>query len=175
LGIFQRIFKMNNLISIKNVITKIYQIKESKVLIDKDLAILYGVETKVLKQAVRRNIERFPSDFMFELTKNEEESLRSQSVTLKGRGQHSKYLSFAFTEQGVAMLSSVLKSKEAIKVNISIMRAFVEMRKMISTHKELKKKIETMESKYDNQFKIVFDTIRQLLVEEEKTKRKIGF
>ena len=111
---------------------------------------------------------------MFELTGEEEKALRSQIVTLK-RGQHSKYSSFAFTEQGVAMLSSVLNSDRAIQVNILIMRAFTKLRQMLSTHKDLKKKIESMEKKYDKQFKIVFDAITQLLAEDEKPKKKIGF
>jgi len=134
-----------------------------------------GVETRTLKQAVRRNVKRFPDDFMFELSREEEVTLRSQTVTLKGRGRHSKYLSFAFTEQGVAMLSSVLKSERAIEVNIAIMRAFVEMRQLLSTHEELKRKIEEMESKYDKHFQVVFEAIRQLLAEEEKPTRRIGF
>ena len=166
---------MNSLISVKNVMAKIYLIRNHKVILDKDLSKLYGVETRTLKQAVRRNIKRFPEDFMFELSKDEEDLLRSQSVILKGKGQHSKYLSFAFTEQGVAMLSTVLKSDQAIEVNISIMRAFVEMRNMLSNHEELKQKIEDMESKYDEQFRMVFKTIRQLLTEDEKSERKIGF
>ena len=112
---------------------------------------------------------------MFELSREEEVTLRSQTVTLKGRGRHSKYLSFAFTEQGVAMLSSVLKSERAIEVNITIMRAFVKMRQLLSTHEELKKKIEEMESKYDEQFQMVSEPIRQLLAEEEKPTRRIGF
>ena len=129
----------------------------------------------MLKQAVRRNIKRFPEDFMFELTMKEEASLRSQFVTLGGKGKHSKYLSMAFTEQGVAMLSSVLNSDRAIQVNIQIMRAFNKLRQMLGTHKDLKKKIEKMESKYDEQFQIVFEAIKQLLEENEKPKRKIGF
>ena len=130
-------------------------------MLDQDLAELYGVKTKALKQAVRRNIKRFPPDFMFELTKEENQILRSQNVTLK-RGQHSKHLPFAFTEQGVAMLSSVLNSERAIQVNILIMRAFTRLRQMLSTHEELKGKIEAMERKYDEQFRVVFDAIKQL-------------
>ena len=118
---------------------KIYLIRGTKVMLDSDLAELYGVETRVLKQAVRRNISRFPADFMFELTKKEYQSLRSQDVILK-RGQHSKYPPFAFSEQGVAMLSSTLNSERAIQVNIQIMRAFIRLRQMIATHKDLKKK-----------------------------------
>jgi len=165
---------MTELVPIERIAGKIYLIRSIKVMLDRDLAELYGVETKVLKQAVRRNIDRFPTDFMFELTKKENQSLRSQNVTLK-RGQHSKYLPFAFTEQGVAMLSSVLKSERAIHVNIQIMRAFTQLRKMLSTHEDLKRKIESMEKKYDEQFQIVFEAIKQLLSEEDKPKKKIGF
>ena len=142
-------------------------------ILDRDLAELYGVETKVLKQAVRRNAKRFPVDFMFELKKEEEKTLRSQSVTLK-RGKHSKYLSFAFTEQGVAMLSSVLNSDRAIQVNIQIMRAFSKLREMLSTHEDLKEKMETMEKKYDQQFQVIFEAIKQLLETEAKPKKRIG-
>jgi phage regulator Rha-like protein len=165
---------MTTLVPIERIASKIYLIRGLKVMLDRDLAELYGVETKVLKQAVRRNIDRFPADFMFELTEEENQSLRSQNVTLK-RGQHSKYLPFAFTEQGVAMLSSVLKSDRAIHVNIQIMRAFTQLRQMLSTHKDLKRKIESMEKKYDQQFQVVFEAIKQLLSEEDKPKKKIGF
>lgn len=166
---------MENEISIETITGKIYLIGGRKIILDRDLAELYRVETRTLKQAVRRNIKRFPDDFMFELSKEEDGLLRSQTVILKGRGQHAKYRSFAFTEQGVAMLSSVLKSERAIEVNIAIMRAFVQMRQMLSSQAELKQKLEVMESKYDEQFRIVFDAIRQLLVKNEKPKRKIGF
>lgn len=166
---------MNEIIPIQTVTEKIYFIRDHKVILDRELAKLYGVEVRTLKQAVRRNIRRFPADFMFELTKQEDTSLRSQTVTIKGRGQHPKYLPFAFTEQGVAMLSSILKSERAIEVNIAIMRAFVQMRRMLATHEGLKKKIEEMESRYDEQFRVVFEAIRQLLTENEKPKRKIGF
>jgi len=142
-------------------------------MIDWDLAELYGVETKVLKQAVRRNIKRFPNDFMFDLTKDEFENLRSQIVTSSWGG--ARYLPMAFTEQGVAMLSSVLKSDRAIQVNIQIMRAFTQLRQMLSTHIDLKRKIESMEKKYDQQFQVVFEAIKQLLTEEDKSKKKIGF
>jgi hypothetical protein len=130
-------------------------------MLDRDLAALYGVENRVPKQAVRRNIDRFPFDFMFELSKKEYQSLRSQNVILR-RGQHSKYLSFVFTEQGVAMLSSVLKSNRAIQVNIQIMRVFIKLRQMYVSHEDLKRKIIAMERKYDKQFQIVFKTIKQL-------------
>jgi phage regulator Rha-like protein len=141
---------------------------------DRDLAELYGVETRVLKQAVNRNVSRFPADFMFRLSLEEQKSLRSQFVTSK-RFQHSKYLSFAFTEQGVAMLSSVLNSERAIQVNIHIMRAFTKLRQMLATHEDLRYKIEAMEQKYDQQFKVVFDAIKLLLEAENKPKPKIGF
>ncbi len=117
---------------------------------------------------------RFPRDFMFELTKEEEKALRSQNVTLK-RGQHSKYLSFAFTEQGVAMLSGVLNSLRAVQVNIEIMRAFVRIRQMLSAHKDLERRFDALEERYDEQFKVVFDAIRALMSEEEKPRKKIGF
>ena len=152
----------------------IYIIHGEKVMLDLDLAILYGVETRVLKQAVRRNIKRFPSDFMFELTQDEYRFLRSQFVTLK-RGQHSKYPPFAFTEQGVAMLSGILNSDRAIKVNIAIMRTFVQLRKLLQTHKELANKIDKLEQKYDKQFRIVFTALKQMIKEEEKPRPKIGF
>ena len=143
-------------------------------MLDHDLAEMYGVETRVLKQSVRRNIDRFPDDFMFELTKKEQDSLRSQTVILK-RGQHSKYPPFAFTEQGVAMLSSVLNSDRAITVNIAIIRTFTRLRTMIASHDDLKRKIEAMEKKYDQQFRIVFEAITQLIEEDEKPKKKIGY
>ncbi|NCU32075.1 MAG: ORF6N domain-containing protein [Candidatus Moranbacteria bacterium] len=152
----------------------IYMIRSHKVMLDSDLADLYGVEVKQLKRAVRRNISRFPEDFMFELTKEEYDSLRSQFGTLK-RGQHVKYFPFVFTEQGVAMLSSVLNSERAIQVNIAIMRTFTRFRSMIEAHKDLKKKIEDMEKKYDEQFKIVFRAFKELFEEPVKSKEPIGF
>lgn len=141
---------------------------------DRDLAVLYGVETKVLNQAVRRNIKRFPEDFMFQLNQKEAQVfLRSQFVTSSWGGTRKAPL--AFTEQGVAMLSSVLKSERAIQVNIQIIRTFTKLRQMLLTHKELKEKIEKMERKYDKQFRVVFDTIKLLLREDEKPKSAIGF
>jgi hypothetical protein len=139
-----------------------------------DLAELYGVETKVLMQAVRRNIDRFPQDFLFQLTDQEFTNLRSQIVTSSWGG--TRYLPYAFTEQGVAMLSSVLRSPRAIAVNIEIMRAFVRMRALIVTNRELAKKLAALEAKYDKQFKVVFQAIYDLMDEgEKKPKRKIGF
>ena len=167
---------MSNIVSQEIIETRIIFVRGKKVMLDKDLAQLYGVETKALKRAVKRNVDRFPDDFMFQLNKEEyDELLRYQFGTLK-RGQHSKYLPYAFTENGVAMLSSVLNSERAIKVNIQIMRTFTRLREMLMTHKDLKEKIEAMEKKYDYQFKIVFDAIKQLLEPPEKSqKKKIGF
>ena len=164
---------MTTSVPIERIANKIYFIRDTKVMLDRDLAELYGVEIKVLKQAVRRNIKRFPNDFMLELTKDEFENLRSQFVTSSWGG--ARYLPMVFTEQGVAMLSTVLKSDRAIQVNIQIMRAFTQLRQMLSTHKDLKRKIESMEKKYDQQFQVVFEAIKQLLTEEDKPKKKIGF
>jgi phage regulator Rha-like protein len=155
--------------------SKILFIRGKKVMLDRDLAPLYGVETKMLNRAVKRNTERFPEDFMFQLSKEEyTELLRCQFGTLK-RGQHSKYSPYAFTENGVAMLSSVLNSRRAIQVNIQIMRTFTKIREMIATHKELKQKIEEMEKKYDYQFKVVFDAIKQLVEPPQRPRKRIGF
>jgi hypothetical protein len=144
-------------------------------MLDADLAELYGVETRVLLQAVGRNQKRFPKDFMFRLSKEEYELLRSQIViSKKGRGGR-RYLPYAFTEQGVAMLSSVLRSEKAVQVNIEIMRTFVRLREMIATHKDLARKLEALERRYDAQFKVVFDAIRELMAPPEPKKRKIGF
>jgi len=171
----------DSIVPVESVASKIYFIRKEKVLLDSDLAELYGVATRVLKQAVRRNIERFPSDFMFQLTQEEAHSLRSQSVTLK-RGQHSKYLPFAFTEQGVAMLSSVLKSKSAIEVNITIMRTFVYPRKFISSNEKLSKKLKELEKQTKQKFveqqqqiNLIFEAIKELIKEEDKPKKPIGF
>jgi hypothetical protein len=160
---------------------RIRKIRGHKVLLDADLAALYGVPTKVLVQSVKRNLERFPVDFMFHLTEQEVRALRSQIVTLNevrrgGRGRHAKYLPYAFTEQGVAMLSSVLKSKRAVQVNVEIMRAFVRMRDLAGHNRDLVKRLDELESRYDRQFKIVFDAIRELMTPPQPTpKRRIGF
>ena len=157
------------------IATKILFLRGEKVLLDVDLALLYGVESKRLKEAVRRNIDRFPEDFMFELSKEEWDSLRTQIATLKGgRGQHSKYPPFAFTEQGVAMLSGILNSPRAVETNIAIMRTFVALRKLMETNKDLATKIRQLERKYDERFKLVFDAI-QKLIKQEKEARPIGF
>lgn len=161
---------------------KIFWVRGKKVMLDADLAKLYQIETKYLVRQVRRNFMRFPGDFMFQLSKAEyhnlmfhsgTSSLRCQNVTSKRGGR--RYLPYAFTEQGIAMLSSVLNSERAIEVNIAIMRAFVKMRRLLETHKGLLRKIEEMEKKYDYQFKIVFEIIKNLIREEEKPKRRIGF
>ncbi len=157
------------------IATKIVFLREEKVLLDYDLALLYGVEAKRLKEAVRRNLARFPEDFMFELTSEEWSSLRTQFTSLKtGRGKHPKYPPFAFTEQGVAMLSGILNSPRAIETNIAIMRTFVALRRLMESNKDLALKIRQLERKYDHRFKIVFDTIQQL-IKKEKEGQPIGF
>ncbi|OGQ04700.1 MAG: DNA-binding protein [Deltaproteobacteria bacterium RIFCSPLOWO2_01_44_7] len=168
---------MSEIIPIERIEKRILFLRGHKVMLNADLAELYGVKTKVLLQALKRNIKRFPSDFMFQLNYQEVSVLRSQFVTLKkGRGEHRKYLPYAFTEQGVAMISSVLNSDRAIQVNIEIMRAFVRLREILSTHKDLARKLEQLEKKYDHQFKIVFDAIRELMrPPPAPPKRKIGF
>jgi hypothetical protein len=158
---------------------RIYLIRSQKVMLASDLAELYQVPTKALNQAVRRNMDRFPPDFMLQLTHEEASVLRSQFVTLeKGRGRYSKYAPLAFTEHGVAMLSSVLNSKRAVQVNILIMRAFVKLREMLATHKDLARKLEELEKKYqahDVQIQAVFDAIRKLIEEPSRRRRRIGF
>ena len=166
---------------LQKIETKIYEVRGNKVMLDFDLAELYDVETKRLKEAVRRNIDRFPDDFMFELTRNEYNILRTQIATLeKGKGKYSKFNPFAFTEQGVAMLSTVLKSTKAIQINISIMRAFVLIRQFALTNKELAEKLKELETKYDRQFKDVYEAINYLLKKdqqetEQKQRKRIGF
>lgn len=161
---------------VERITRSILLIRGQKVLLDADLADLYGVETKVLNQAVRRNLSRFPDDFMFQLSPPEQDSLRSQFVTLNvGRGRHRKYLALAFTEQGVAMLSSVLRSPRAVAVNIEIMRAFVELRRTLESTDGLARKLEALERKYDGQFAHVFEAIRQLVAPPKARDKKIGF
>lgn len=160
---------------------RIHDIRGQKVILDYDLSELYEVETRVLKQAVRRNIHRFPEDFMFEITRDEYHFLRSQIVTLEnGRGKHSKYLPFAFTEQGVAMLASVLSSAKAIAMNIQIVRVFVHMRQHLFSHEELSKKVKELEATYDRQFDDIYEVINYLLnkdnIQQQQNERKqIGF
>ena len=167
---------MASLVAIERVEQRILEVRGHKVMLDAHLATLYGVPTKVLNQAVKRNRKRFPSDFMFQLSAEESLALRSQIVTLeRGRGRHRKYLPYAFTEQGVAMLSSVLKSERAIRVNVEITRAFVRLRAMAVSYKDLARKVEALERKYDAQFKAVFDAIRELAKPPEPRRRAIGF
>ena len=161
-------------IPVESIEKAIFLIRGHKVMLDADLAELYGVTTGNLNKAVRRNLDRFPPDFMFQLKKEEYESIRFQFGILK-KGQHSKYLPRAFTEQGVAMLSSVLRSKRAVQVNIEIMRAFVRLRQILGAHKALERKLEEMEMKYDEQFRVVFEAIRQLMTTPEPPRKKIGF
>ncbi|MCX6180408.1 MAG: ORF6N domain-containing protein [Bacteroidetes bacterium] len=160
---------------------KIYEVRGFKIMLDFDLAELYETETKALKQAVKRNIKRFPKDFMFELTQKEWNVLRSQIVTLKmGRGKQPKYLPFAFTEQGVAMLSGILNSDKAINVNISIMRTFVHIRQYAINYKDLAHKLGELEKQYNKQFKDVYEAINYLIQKdkqdvEQKTRKRIGY
>ena len=162
------------LIEYEIVVSKIAVVRGQRVMFAQDLAALYGVETKVLMQAVRRNMDRFPEDFLFQLTNQEFTNLKSQFVTSSWGGI--RKLPFAFSEQGVAMLSSVLRSPRAVAVNIEIMRAFVRMRGLIDSNKVLAKQIADLEKKYDSQFKVVFQAIYDLMDDREKNpKRKIGF
>ncbi|MBI4683824.1 MAG: ORF6N domain-containing protein [Nitrospirae bacterium] len=165
---------MKELIPVEIIEKKIYLIRGQKVMLSSNLAELYGVEPKVLIQAVKRNLERFPADFMFQLSNQEFVNLKSQIVTSSWGGIR-RANPYAFTEQGIAMLSSVLRSKRAIEVNIHIMRAFVKLRELMATRKDLARKLADMEKKYDAQFKVVFDAIRQLVTPPEPKKRKIGF
>jgi hypothetical protein len=159
--------------------SRIVEVRGHRVMLDADLARLYGVEVRTLNQAVRRNAARFPADFMFQLTWEETERSRSQIVILNkadGRGRNIKYLPYAFTEQGVAMLSSVLRSERAVQVNVEIMRAFVRLRGLIGHNRELARRLDDLESRYDQQFKVVFDAIRELMTPPAPApKRRIGF
>src|SRR3989338_371926 len=159
---------MGNVVPMERIEQSIFVLRGHKVMLDSDLAILYLVSTKALNQAVKRNKTRFPSDFMFQLTRAERTALRSQIVTLdRGRGRHRKYPPYAFTEQGVAMLSSVLHSERAVQVNIEIVRTFVRLRGMIATHQDLAKQLARLERKYDARFRVVFNAIRQLIAPPE--------
>ncbi len=164
------------LIPAERIEQAILLIRGHKVLLDSDLALLYEVTIKSLNEQVRRNNKRFPADFMIRLTHEENNSLRSHFATLtRGRGQHRKYLPYAFTEQGIAMLSSVLNSDRAVQVNIEIMRTFVRLRQILATHEGLARKLNALEKKYDAQFRVVFDAIRQLMAPPEKKGKRIGF
>ena len=181
----------------ENIAQLVFFIRGEKVMLDSDLAVLYGVEARALNQAVKRNRHRFPEDFMFQLTANEAEGLRSvlksQIVTSSSTGRSNSsqfvmssrkhrgraYHPYAFTEQGVAMLSSVLRSQRAVEVNIAIMRTFVQLRRLMDSNRELARKVETLEKKYDEQFAVVFEAIKQLITEDDARKktppRQIGF
>ena len=163
-----------SLVPIERIERAILLIRSKKVMLDADLATLYEVETRVLIQAVKRNLERFPEDFMFQLTQEEFAILRSQSVTSGDWGGR-RYPPYTFTEQGVAMLSSVLRSSRAIHVNIQIMRTFIRLRRILSSHAELARKLDALEKRYDAQFKEVFEAIRQLMAPVEPKRHPIGF
>jgi hypothetical protein len=183
-------------LSSDSIAPMVHWIRHEKVMLDSDLAALYGVEARALNQAVKRNIERFPKDFMFQLTADEAERVQrlvspsvtpapataansSQTVMSSRKHRGKSYLPYAFTEQGVAMLSSVLRSQRAVEVNIAIMRTFVQLRRLMDSNRDLAKKIEAIESKYDQQFAVVFDAIKQLIAEDTarkaQPKRRIGF
>ena len=170
---------MNQELLIQKVERKIFPIRGQKVMLSIYLAELYGVKPRALVQAVKRNIERFPHDFMFRLTTTEFQALRSQFVILEtGRGEHPKYPPYAFTEQGVAMLSGVLRSKRAVQVNIAIMRVFVKLRQMLAGHKALEQQLAELEHKlegHDAQIRTLFEAIRQLMTPPEPPRRRIGF
>ncbi len=164
-----------DLISTERIEKSIYLIRGEKVMLDRDLASLYRVETGALNRAVKRNFQRFPQDFMFQLTETESESLRCQiGISKTGRGGR-RFLPYVFTEQGVAMLSSVLNSERAVLVNIEIMRAFVKLRQMLTSNAELARRLDELESKYDKNFKVVFTAIRQLMRTPVRNQKQIGF
>ncbi len=170
--------KTNTIVPLETIGQKILLIRGQKVMLDRDLAGLYGVETKVLNRTVKRNLERFPEDFMFRITKEEYAGLlRCQIGTLK-RGQHSKYLPFAFTEHGVAMLAAVLNSRQAIRMSILIVKTFVRLREILGTHKELVQKLKLLEMRidsHDQDIRSIMEAIHQLISTPEKPKRRIGF
>lgn len=164
---------MRSLVPIERIEQTILLIRGHKVILDRDLASLYGVATRDLNKAVTRNLDRFPDDFMIQLTRSEFSNLKSQFGTSSWGG--TRKLPRAFTEQGVAMLSSVLRSKRAVQVNIAIMRAFVRLREMIASNKDLARRLSELEKKYNRQFKVVFDAIRELMTPPETPRRRIGF
>ncbi len=165
----------NSIIPVERIEQRILFLRSQKVMLDADLAELYVVTTKALNQAVKRNQDRFPEDFMFQLSKEEFANLKSQSVTSSSGWGGRRVPPYAFTEQGVAMLSSVLKSKRAIQVNVAIMRTFVRLRQMIASHAQLADQLKKLEKKYDDQFKVVFDAIRQLMEIPKPKRNRIGF
>jgi phage regulator Rha-like protein len=164
------------IIPVEVIERRIFLIRGQKVMLDRDLAELYGVATKVFNQAVRRNLDRFPEDFTFQLTKAETAALRSQTVTLKkGRGRYSKYAAFAFTENGVAILSSILRSKRAVAMNILIIRAFVRLRERLATHKDLARKMEKLEQRQTHQAVQINTILKHLIEAPKKPEHPIGF
>ena len=163
-----------SIVPLETIERRIFLIRGQKVMLDKDLAVLYEVKPIRLREQVKRNQSRFPEDFMFQLNNEETEILLSQ-FAIPSRKHLGGFNPYVFTEQGVAMLSTVLKSERAIQVNIAIMRAFVQLRKLIATHKDLAAKLEELEKKYDAQFRVVFDAIRQLMAPPDKPKSEIGF
>ncbi|HBB98077.1 MAG TPA: DNA-binding protein [Blastocatellia bacterium] len=167
--------KHSSLIPTEKIERAIYFIRGEKVMLDRDLADLYGVETKMLNRAVKRNLRRFPLDFMFQLSAEEASSLRYQIGTSKNTRGGRRYLPYVFTEQGVAMLSTALNSERAVLVNIEIMRAFVKLRQMLASNSELSHRLDELEGKYDRQFKVVFDAIRQLMSPPVPARKQIGF
>jgi len=164
---------VNQIVAVNDVAQRIYTIRGLKIMLDRDLAELYEVQTKVLKQAVRRHIKRFPQDFMFELSYQEFKDLRSQIVTSRWGG--SRYKPMAFTEQGVAMLSGILNSDRAIEVNIQIMRAFVQLRHVAVEHAELKREVEALRSQTEERFQVVFEVLDKLVSDDPSSNKKIGF
>jgi hypothetical protein len=163
------------LITAERIETKILILRGQKVMLDRDLAALYGVPTKALKRAVRRNADRFPDDFMFMLNAEEVADWRRQFGTSNSERKGLRYAPMAFTEHGVAMLSSVLNSPRAIQINISIMRAFAQLRALLATHADLARKLDDLEKRYDAQFRVVFDALRQLIEPPEPPRKRIGF
>ncbi len=166
---------MSNIIPFEKIERKIYFFRRQKIMIDRDLAELYGVETRVLNQAVRRNLKRFPDDFMFQLSKEETEIWKSQIVMTNKERMGLRRRPCAFTQEGIAMLSGVLNSDRAIQVNIGIMRTFVKLRQMLSSHAQLARKLKVLEKKYDEQFAVVFEAIHALMDPPQKKKGEIGF
>ena len=166
--------KQNKIVPANNIRSMVHLVRGQKVMLDSDLADLYGTETRILIQAVKRNLDRFPKDFMFQLSNEELNILRSQFVISKSFAGR-RYPPYAFTEQGVAMLSSVLKSKPAIQVNITIMRTFVQLRRILASNEELGRRLNELEKKYDAQFRVVFDAIRELMTPPAKDRKQIGF
>lgn len=165
----------NDIVPLERIQKVIYLIRGQKMLLDRDLAVLYGVQTSALKRAVRRNADRFPADFMFVLDAQEVANWRCQFGTSNSDRMGLRYAPMAFTEQGVAMLSGVLNGRRAIQVNVAIMRAFVQLRALLASHADLARKLEELEKKYDAQFRVVFDAIRQLMTPPEPPRKQIGF